>query len=118
MVCTVRGFSLNVEGSAQLNYQVLRENTLQELHTPLAHPRITRVHQSHTIHRNPKSYTLETCPSHKDYKMVHTKRVLVPGTTRTYPFGYRHSEEEEVGQIVRINNVDLNNIKHLMDLLD
>ena len=76
MVYKVRGFSLNVQGSAQLNYHVLCTNTLHELHDPLARPRITRVRQSHTIHRNSKSYTLKTRASHKDYKMVYTKRVL------------------------------------------
>ena len=52
--------------------------------------------------------------------MVYTKRVLEPGTARTYLFRYRHAEEqdEEEGQIVTIDDVDLNNIDHLMDLLD
>ena len=118
VVCKVHGFSLNVQGSAQLNYHVLRTNTLHELHDPLSRPRITRVHQSHTIHRNCKSYTLETRPTHKDYKMVYTKRVLEPGTVRTYPFGYRHSEEEEEGQIITVDDVDLDNIERLMDLFD
>ena len=87
MVCKVRGFSLNVEGSAQLNYHVLRTNTLHELFNPLAHPHITRVHQSHTIHHNSKSYTLETRPAHKNYKLVYTKRVLVPGTAHSTLLG-------------------------------
>ena len=66
----------------------------------------TRVHQSHTIHRHSKSYTLETHASHKDYKMVYTKQVLEPGTDRTFPFEYRHSEED--GQVMTIDNdVDL-----------
>ena len=50
--------------------------------------------------------------------MVYTKRILVQGTARTLPSGYRHSEEEEEGHIVRIDDVDLDNIDHLMDLLD
>ena len=54
-VCKVRGFSLNCQGAAQLNYQVLRQNVLDELHTPLAEPRTTRVTQSHTIHARPKT---------------------------------------------------------------
>ena len=74
-----------MEGSAQLNYHVLRTNTLHELHEPLARPRITRVHQSYTIQRDAKSYTLQTRAIHKDYKLVYSKRVLIPGTSRTYP---------------------------------
>ena len=100
MVRKVRGFLLNVQGSAQLNYT----NTLSELHEPLSRPRISRVRQSHTIHRHTKSYTLETRPSHKDYKTVCTKGVLEPGTARTYTFGYQHPEQEE-GQIVTIDDV-------------
>ena len=61
-VCKVRGFSLNCQGAAQLNYQVLRQNVLDELHTPLAEPRTTRVTQSHTIQRQAKDYTLHTRP--------------------------------------------------------
>ena len=111
--CKVRGFYLNVEGSAQLNYNVLCSNTLEELFDSLAHPRITHVNQSHTIHRNPKAYTPDTRTAHKDYKMVYSKRVLVPGTARTYPYGYRQSEEESESDDVNLNNVD-----HLMGLLD
>ena len=50
-VCKVRGFSLNCQGAAQLNYEVLRQNVLAELHAPFAEPRTTRVTQSHTIQR-------------------------------------------------------------------
>ena len=37
-VCKVRGFSLNCQGAAQLNYQVLRQNVLDELHNPWPNP--------------------------------------------------------------------------------
>ena len=53
----MRGFSLNCQGAAQLNYEVLRQNVLAELRAPLAEPRTTRVMQSHTIQRQAKSYT-------------------------------------------------------------
>ena len=96
MVCKVRGFSLNVQGSAELNYHVQRNNTLHELHDRLSHPRIIRLRQSHTIHCHTKSYMLETRPSHKDYKMV-------------YASIHQHSEEQddEDGQIVTIDDVEL-----------
>ena len=61
---------LNCQGAAQLNYHVLRQNVLDELHTPLAEPRTTRVTQSHTIQRQAKDYTLHTRPTHKDYRLV------------------------------------------------
>ena len=88
-VCKVRGFSLNCQGAAQLNYDVLRQNVLDELHTPLAEPRTTRVTQSHTIQRQAKDYTLHTRPIHKDYRMVCSKRVVDPQTAKSYPYGYQ-----------------------------
>ncbi|XP_068720877.1 uncharacterized protein [Montipora capricornis] len=94
--CKVRGFSLNVEGMTQLNYEVLRQNTLDELHRPLDRPRTTRVTQSHTIQRNAKTYTLETQPSHKDYRLVYSKRVLDPNTAQTYPYGYERFTDEDL----------------------
>ena len=88
-VCKVRGFSLNCQGAAQLNYEVLRQNVLAELRAPLAEPPTTRVMQSHTIQRQAKSYTLHTRPSHKDYRLVCTKRVVDPDTAQTFPYGYQ-----------------------------
>ena len=93
---------MNVKDSTQLNYHVLCANTLHEVHEPLHRPRITRVHQSHTIHRHSKSYTLETRASHKDYKMVYTKRALELGKDRRYPFGYQHSEKD--GYVMTIDD--------------
>ena len=88
-VCKVRGFSLNCQGAAQLNYHVLRQNVLDELHTPLAEPRTTRVTQSHTIQRQAKDYTLHTRPTHKDYRLVCSKHVVDPQTAQSYPYGYQ-----------------------------
>ena len=85
-VCKVRGFSLNVQGREQLNYEILRDNTLAELERPLAAP--TRVAQLHTITRDAKGYTLHARPSHKDYRLVFSKRMLDPITAKTYPYGY------------------------------
>lgn len=86
-ICKVRGFSLNCEGSTQLNYDVLRQNVLQEIRNTLAEPRTKRVIQSH----NPKEYLLHIKQAHKDYRLVFNKRVLKPGTMRSYPYGYRAS---------------------------
>ena len=104
-VCKVRGFSLNIEGHAQLNYHVLCQNTLDELQRPLDQLRMTRVTQSHTIHRDAKSYTLETRPSHKDYRLVYSKRVLDSHTAKTYPYGYE-----------RFNEDDMELLEHVMTL--
>ena len=92
--CKVRGFSLNAEGKSQLNYDVLRRNTLEELTDALEEPRTTPITWTHTIHRNVKEYLLETKRKIKDYKLVYTKRILDPETFYTYPYGYRSQDQQ------------------------
>ena len=93
--CKVRGFTLNSEGQEHLNYQVLRQNTLDEVQRPLREPRTTRVPQSFMIHRDVCTYILSTRPAHKEYKLVYSKRALDPKTFQTYLFGYTEEEEQE-----------------------
>ena len=82
--CKVRGFSLNVvEGAAKLNYTVPREHTILELYRPLDCPRATRVHESHSIHRNAKTYTLHTRPASR--------------TAQTFPYDYCRQDDDETG---------------------
>ena len=87
--CKVRGFSLNVEGSQQLNYDVLRQNTLDELEQPLDNPRVIPITQTHAIHRNAKEYQLTSGPKIKQYRLVYNKRILDPDTYYTYPYGWQ-----------------------------
>ena len=96
------GFSLSVEGDAQLNYHVLRQNTLDELQRPLDQLRMTRVTQSHTIHRDAKNYTLERPPLHKEYRLVYSKRVLDPHTAKTYPYGYKRLTEDDLDLLEQV----------------
>ena len=86
--CKVRGFSLNAQGVAQLNYDVLLQNTLDEIQHPKLRPRVTPVRQSHTIHRDAKQYQLTTQPNTKNYRLVYNKRILDPQSKYTYPYGY------------------------------
>ena len=87
-VCEVRGFSLNWEGTAQLNYEILRQNVVDEVIQPEPDPRTTRVTESTKIVRQPKTYTLTTQVGHKEYRSVFNKRVLFPDTFTSYPYGY------------------------------
>ena len=86
--CKVRGFRLNSEGKAQLNYSVMRQNVLDEIQKPLQKPRQTAVHKTYQIVRNPKTYQLHTFHESKFYKLVYDKRVVNPDTFKTYPYGY------------------------------
>ena len=61
--CKVKGFSLNVEGSKYLNYEVLRNNVIKEIQEPQHHPvtgqvmsRVYPIKRSHKIIRDPKTF--------------------------------------------------------------
>ena len=87
-VCKIRGFSLNCEGAAQLNYEVLKQNVLSEISDPLEAPRTTPIVESTKIVRHPKTYTLSTQPRTKEYRLVFNKRVLKSDSFISYPYGY------------------------------
>ena len=87
--CKVRGFRLNWEGKTQLNFNVMRQNVLDEIQNPQKKPRQTLVTKTHQIVRYPKHYQLYTFPDYKRYQLVYDKRVLDPATFQTYPYGYR-----------------------------
>ena len=86
--CKVRGFRLNSEGKSQLNYNVMRQNVLDEIQKPQKHPRQTQIVKTHQIVRDPKHYQLYTFPEYKQYQLVYDKRVVDPHTFLTYPYGY------------------------------
>ena len=86
--CKVRGFRLNWEGKTQLNYNVMRQNFLDEIQKPLTKLRQTQVNKTHQIVRDPKHYELYTFHEFKFYQLVYDKRVVNPDTFKTYPYGY------------------------------
>jgi len=86
--CKVKGFSLNSEGSTQMNYQLMRDFILSEVERPQEEPRMKQIMKSHQIVRDPKNYELYTEPSSKFYRLVFDKRVIDPTTKDTYPYGY------------------------------
>ena len=96
----VKGHSLNVEGMAQLNYEVLR-------------------HQAGKIIRKSKQYELRSQPAHKDYQLVFNKRVLWPGTAMTYPYGNCLTENDDADEDVHgfLSDMDAANAYLLSGLL-
>ena len=82
-------FRLNSEGHTQLNYDVMRQNVLDEIQNPLLKPRELQVVNTNQIVRNPNTYELFTFPQHKWYKLVYDKRVIDPRTFQTFPYGYQ-----------------------------
>lgn len=87
-VCTkVKGFSLNVRGRQQLNFQVLKDNVLQELIDH--HHAVT--HEYNPVHfvRNLVEKKIRTEPQIKTYQLVFDKRVIEPGSYVSFPYGYK-----------------------------
>ena len=87
--CKVRGFRLNSEGKTQLNFDVMRQNVLDEIQKPQKKPRQTQVNKTHQIVRDPKHYKLCTFHESKFYQLVYDKRVVDPISFQTYPYGYQ-----------------------------
>ena len=54
--CKVRGISLNSESAKQLNYQVLRQNVVDEIPRPLEKTRQTDIYKPYHIVRDSKEY--------------------------------------------------------------
>ena len=54
--CKVRGFRLNSEVKAQLNYDIMRQNVLDEIQHPQKEPRQSQVVKTHQIMRDAKTY--------------------------------------------------------------
>lgn len=114
--CKVRGFSLNVEGRAQLNYRVLRQNTLDELYHPLAKARKLGVKQTYAIGQDAQWYRLRTHSRTKQYRMVYSKRIVDPETKLTYPYGYRSPEMD--AQDDAMDAQDHQNVGALLELIE
>jgi len=108
--CKVRGFTLNTRGQAQLNFDLLKANVLDELTDPEDDPREIHVHNPHKIRRNPDTKTLTTVEETKKYKVVFDKRVVDTDTFLSYPYGYRQ------GQVAELNHVDMDNVDTLLTL--
>jgi len=87
--CKFRGFRLNSEGKTQLNYDVMRQNVLDEIQKPQKELRKTQDVKTHQIVRDAKTYDLYTLPDYKRYQLVYEKRVVDPSTFQTYPYGYQ-----------------------------
>ena len=60
VVCKVKGFSLNVRGAKQLNYDIIRQNILDEVLHPLDEQRKTLIVNPTHFVRNPTLKKIKT----------------------------------------------------------
>ena len=105
--CKVRGFTQNVRGSAQLNYQVMCQNVLDEIQHPVEERRDVEVMNPHFFTREPTTKGLRVIPRVKQHGLVFDKRVVNAVTFQSCPNGYATANFDEQDNV----NVDL-----LMDL--
>ena len=83
----VRGFTLNVLGSQQLNYDVMHQNLIDEITQPLDERRNINVVNPNFFWRNPATKILRVVTRAKRYGLVFDKRVLDPTTFASFPYG-------------------------------
>ena len=109
--CKVKGFRLNTEACAKLNYQIMRDNLIKEIKNPKqvpinvvdigedsddedqnmpkkVVPRHIQVPRTYNIVCDPRTFQLETRPEFKDYQLVYDKRVIDFNTFGTFPYGF------------------------------
>ena len=86
--CKVRGFTLNVRGSHQLNYDVMRQNLINEITQPLNERCNIDVVNPNFFWKNPATKHLRVITRTKRYGLVFDKRVVDPNTFQSYPYGY------------------------------
>ena len=72
--CKVRGFTLNARGEAQLNFDLLKANVIDEVTIPLDEPRVIPVHNPHKITRDVSTKTLETVEETKRCRKIYKSR--------------------------------------------
>ena len=102
--CKVRGFSLNVRGKQELNFNTMKANILAEIDQPQEERRVIEVYNPNHFKRDTTYKKIKLVEQVKNYKVVFDKRVLDPDTKISYPFGYRAWSE-----------VDDDNVQMLLD---
>ena len=92
-VCKVRGFTLNVRGSAILNFETMKKNILEELHIPQDSRRNLNIVTPYYFQRDVEKKQIRVVPRVKQYGLVFDKRVINTNAF-SYPYGYRRVGDE------------------------
>ena len=91
--CKVRGFTLNVRGSAVLNFNTMKDNILSELKIPQDSRRNINIMTPYYFQRDVEKKQIRIVPRNKKYGLVFDKRVINTNAF-SYPYGYRRIGEE------------------------
>ena len=84
----VRGFTLNVSGAQQLNYDVMRQNLIDEITQPLDERRNIDVGQPQFLLEKPRHQASQSHNTHQTLRLVFDKRVVDPNTFMSLPYGF------------------------------
>ena len=94
VVCKVRGFTLNVRGSAILNFHTMKENILSELDSPQDACRQMNIVTPYYFKRDLERKQIQVVPCVKQYGLVFDKRVIDVTTRSSFPYGYERIGNE------------------------
>ena len=94
VVCTVRGFTMNVRGSAILNFHTMKDNILSELDSPQDSRRNLNIVTPYHFQRDLEKKQNQVVPCVKQYGLVFDKRVIDATTRSSYPYGYERIGDE------------------------
>ena len=94
VVCKVRGFTLNVRGSAILNFETMKDNILSELDTPQDSRRTLNIVTPYYLRRNLEQKQIQVVPRVKQYGLVFDKRLVDVDTKSSHPYGFERIGEE------------------------
>ena len=93
-MCKVRGFTLNVRGSAILNFQTMKDNILSELDSPQDSRRNLNITTPYYFKRDLEKKQIQVVPRVKQYGLVFDKRVIDVATRSSHPYGYERIGDE------------------------
>ena len=93
-VCKVRGFTLNVRGSAMCNFRTMKENILLELDSPQDSRRQLNIVTPYYFKRDLERKQIQVVPRVKQYGLVFDKRVIEVATRSSFPYGYERIGNE------------------------
>ena len=91
--CKVRGFTLNVRGSAVLNFNTMKQNILSELYHPQDQRRTMNIVNPSHFKRDLEEKKIQLVRQVKQYALVFDKRVLNTNGL-SFPYGFRRIGEE------------------------
>jgi len=104
--CKVRGFTLNVRGSRQLNYDFMRQNLLDEIQDPQDERRNVDVTDPNFFMCDSHTKDIYVSSRTKRYSLVFDKRVADPVTFKSYPYGYTPTT---------LDNANMANVETLLE---